>query len=336
MNKTNNLIIGTFMALFFMASCVPVKQFTDLKSKADTYQNDNNQLKEENQKLTVENNELDGKVLTLQKKYYDLEKEYDKLKEDQQNIKDQNESLLKAQKEYESLINKLKEGSSDEISKLLDELKTMQGNLQERENRVKTAEEALKTQELKIKEDQDLYNKQQAQLVELQTALFKQKGAMDDLKGKLNQALRGFYDQGLTVHEKNGKIYVSLEEKLLFQTGSYTVDTKGQEAIKKLSEVLANNKDINIMVEGHTDDVPLTGTGHIKDNWDLSVMRATAVSRILLRNSAIDPKRITASGRSQYVPLEATKTAEARKKNRRTEIILTPNLNEVLQLIQSN
>jgi len=334
MNKTNNLIIGTFMALFFMASCVPVKQFTDLKSKADTYQNDNNQLKEENQKLTVENNELDGKVLTLQKKYYDLEKEYDKLKEDQQNIKDQNESLLKAQKEYESLINKLKEGSSDEISKLLDELKTMQGNLQERENRVKTAEEALKTQELKIKEDQDLYNKQQAQLVELQTALFKQKGAMDDLKGKLNQALRGFYDQGLTVHEKNGKIYVSLEEKLLFQTGSYTVDTKGQEAIKKLSEVLANNKDINIMVEGHTDDVPLTGTGHIKDNWDLSVMRATAVSRILLRNSAIDPKRITASGRSQYVPLEATKTAEARKKNRRTEIILTPNLNEVLQLIQ--
>ena len=157
---------------------------------------------------------------------------------------------------------------------------------------------------------------------------------MDELKGKLNQALRGFYDQGLTVHEKNGKIYVSMEEKLLFQTGSYSVDPKGQEAIKKLSEVLANNKDINIMVEGHTDDVPLTGKGQIKDNWDLSVMRATAVSRILLNDKAIDPKRITASGRSQYVPLDAAKTIDARKKNRRTEIILTPNLSEILQLIQ--
>jgi len=173
-------------------------------------------------------------------------------------------------------------------------------------------------------------------LVELQAALNSQKEAMDALKGKLGQALRGFYDQGLTVHEKNGKIYVSLEEKLLFQTGSYSVDPKGQEAIKELSKVLANNKDINIMVEGHTDDVPLTGTGQIKDNWDLSVMRATAVCRILLSNASIDPKRITTSGRSQYIPLDAAKTAEARKKNRRTEIILTPNISEVLKLIQSN
>lgn len=336
MNKIKKVAVGTFMALFMMVSCVPVKQFTELKSKAETYQKNNDQLKEENRKLTVDVNELDGKVLSLQKRYFDLETEYNKLKEGQQNLQDQNEALLKAQKEYESLISKLKEGSSDEISKLLTELQTMQGNLQERENRVKAAEEEVKAQELKVKEAQDLYNQQQAQLVELQAALNNQKEAMDALKGKLSQALRGFYDQGLTVHEKNGKIYVSLEEKLLFQTGSYSVDPKGQEAIKELSKVLANNKDINIMVEGHTDDVPLTGTGQIKDNWDLSVMRATAVCRILLSNASIDPKRITTSGRSQYIPLDAAKTAEARKKNRRTEIILTPNISEVLKLIQSN
>jgi chemotaxis protein MotB len=336
MNNLKKIKIGTIGVLFFMVSCVPVKQFTELKSKAETYQKSNDQLKEENQKLTVDINELDGKVLSLQKKYFDLENEYNKLKEGQQNLQDQNESLLKAQKEYESLIGKLKEGSSEEISKLLGELQIMQGNLQDRENRVKVAEEELKAQELKLKESQDLYNQQQAKLVELQTALNKQKEAMESLKGKLNQALRGFYDQGLTVHEKNGKIYVSLEEQLLFKTGSYSVDPKGQEAIKKLSEVLANNPDINIMVEGHTDDVPLTGTGQIKDNWDLSVMRATAVCRIILSNKTIDPKRITTSGRSQYIPLDAAKTAEARKKNRRTEIILTPNLSEVLQLIQSN
>jgi chemotaxis protein MotB len=336
MNNIKKVVIGTVGIVFFMASCVPVKQFTELKSKAETYQKSNEELKEENRKLTVDVNELDGKVLSLQKRYFDLENEFEKLKKERQDFQDQNESLLKAQKEYESLIGKLKEGSSDEISKLLGELQIMQGNLQDRENRVKVAEEGLKTQELKLKEAQDLYNQQQAKLVELQTALNKQKEAMESLKGKLNQALRGFYDQGLTVHEKNGKIYVSLEEQLLFKTGSYSVDPKGQEAIKKLSEVLANNPDISIMVEGHTDDVPLTGTGQIKDNWDLSVMRATAVSRILLNNKSIDPKRIISSGRSQYVPLDASKTPEARKKNRRTEIILTPNLSEVLQLIQSN
>jgi len=336
MNSLRKLKIGILGVLFFMVSCVPVKQLTELKSKADAYQTSNEQLKEENQKLTVDVNELDGKVLSLQKRYYDLENEYNTLKEKQKNLQEQNEALLKAQKEYESLIGKLKEGSSEEISKLLGELQIMQGNLQDRENRVKVAEEELKAQELKLKESQDLYNQQQAKLVELQTALNKQKEAMESLKGKLSQALRGFYDQGLTVHEKNGKIYVSLEEQLLFKTGSYSVDPKGQEAIKKLSEVLANNPDINIMVEGHTDDVPLTGAGQIKDNWDLSVMRATAVCRILVNNKTIDPKRITTSGRSQYVPLDAAKTADARKKNRRTEIILTPNLSEVLQLIQSN
>lgn len=334
MKKTEKIITSSFIVLFVLTSCVPVKQFSELKSKADTYQQDNEQLKEENRKLTVEMNELDGKVSSLQKRYFDLENEYNKLAKAQQNFQEQNEALLKAQKEYESLISQLKAGNSDEISKLLEELKTMQTNLQDRENKVKASEEELKAQELKVKEAQDLYNQQKSRLIELQSALDKQKGAMDSLKGKLNQALRGFYDQGLTVHEKNGKIYVSLEEKLLFQTGSYSVDPKGQEAIKKLGEVLANNKDVNITIEGHTDDVPLKGSGQIKDNWDLSVMRATAVGRILLSNQAIDPKRITTAGRSQYVPLDAAKTPDARKKNRRTEIILTPNLNEVLQMLQ--
>jgi len=325
MNNLKKIEIGTIGVLFFMVSCVPVKQFTELKSKAEAYQNSNEQLKEENQKLTVDVNELDGKVLDLQKRYFDLENEFEKIKKERQDLQNQNESLSNSQKEFETQLGKLKEGSSEEISKLLGEVQIMQGNLQDRENRVKAAEEELKAQELKLKESQDLYNQQQAKLVELQTALNKQKEAMESLKGKLNQALRGFYDQGLSVHEKNGKIYVSLEEQLLFKTGSYSVDPKGQEAIKKLSEVLANNPDINIMVEGHTDDVPLTGSGQIKDNWDLSVMRATAVCRIILGNKTIDPKRITTSGRSQYVPLDAAKTAEARKKNRRTEIILTPN-----------
>ena len=108
------------------------------------------------------------------------------------------------------------------------------------------------------------------------------------------------------------------------------------EAIRDLGKVLEKNPDINIQIEGHTDNVPMHGTGEIKDNWDLSVMRATSVAKIILINKKINPQRITAAGRSEYSPLVSSKTPEARKKNRRTEIILTPNLTEVFKIIQSN
>jgi chemotaxis protein MotB len=130
-------------------------------------------------------------------------------------------------------------------------------------------------------------------------------------------------------------VYVSLEERLLFQTGSTVVDQKGEEALKQLSKVLEKNPDINVLVEGHTDDVPITG-GPIKDNWDLSVMRATAVVRILSSNKKVKPSQLTAAGRSEYFPIDKSNTADARKKNRRTEIILTPKLDELLKALESN
>jgi chemotaxis protein MotB len=332
MDKKTSIIL-VFAAVLFV-SCVPVKQFTDMKTKAELYQKSNDVLKEENRRLSVEVNELDGKVQSLQRRIFELENQIAGIKTEKNDLEEQNRKLKTMQTEYEQQIGNLKSGSSQEITKLLEELQLLQTSLQEREDRVKKAENELKQNEQKLKEAQTLYEQQQARLLELQGALNSQKTALDDLKNKLNQSLLGFYNQGLTVHEKNGKIYVSLEEQLLFKTGSYTVDPKGQEAIKKVSEVLANNPEIHVMVEGHTDDVPLAGTGLIRDNWDLSVMRATAVARILLSNKAVDPKRITTAGRSEYVPLVAAKTTEARQKNRRTEIILTPNLNEVLKLLQ--
>jgi len=122
----------------------------------------------------------------------------------------------------------------------------------------------------------------------------------------------------------------------LFKTGKWDVDPNGQKAIRELSNVLAQNPDINIMVEGHTDDVPMRGSGDVKDNWDLSVMRATAVTKILTQNSQIDPNRIISAGRSEYLPLSSDKTPEGRQMNRRTEIILTPNLDELLKIIEVN
>jgi chemotaxis protein MotB len=317
-------------------ACVPLKQFDDLKKKSESLSDNNQSLKEENRTLTVDNNELDGQLMTLQRRFLDLEERTKGLMERSQALEYTNERLIKNQSELEKQIAFLKDGSSEEISKLLNELQELQRNLQEREDRVRLAEDKLQAQEQRLKNAEEAMAQQQARMMELQDALDKQKEAVTSLRNKLNHALMGFYDQGLSVYEKNGKVYVSLEENLLFKTGSYNLDPKGQDALRKLSEVLANNPEINIMVEGHTDDVPLAGTSQIKDNWDLSVMRATAVTKIILGNPKIDPKRITAAGRGEFTPLDPAKTPEARRKNRRTEIVLTPNLSEVLEIIQAN
>lgn len=347
--KIKEIIVGSALVVGLF-SCVPMKQFSDIKKKSQSIEDSNQLLKEENRDLTVQLNELDGKFSTLEHRYYDLEQRSKNLLEQNADLRQKNERLSKNQEDLEHQIDLLKDGSSEEITGLLKELQELQNDLQEREDRVKAAEEALKGKEQALKQaQQELADKQQAlkdtqqelaekqqKLQELQQALNDQKSAVSALKDKLNTALRGFYDQGLTVHEKNGKVYVSMEEKLLFKTGSYTLGPNGQEALKSLSQVLASNPGIHIMVEGHTDNVPLNGSGQIKDNWDLSVMRATAVAKIILQNSAIEPSRITAAGRGEYVPLDPADTPEARRKNRRTEIILTPDLSEVLKIIEAN
>ncbi|NCB07362.1 MAG: OmpA family protein, partial [Bacteroidia bacterium] len=192
----------------------------------------------------------------------------------------------------------------------------------------------LNSREMKLRDAEKELRERNTKLIELQNILVQKDQAVKDLKNKVMNALTGFNNNGLTVHEKNGKVYVSLDEKLLFKTGKWDVDPNGQRAIQQLGEVLAQNPDISIMVEGHTDDVTMRGSGDVKDNWDLSVMRATAVTKILTQNKAIDPKRIISAGRSEYLPLSPDKTQEGRQMNRRTEIILTPNLDELLKIIE--
>ena len=175
----------------------------------------------------------------------------------------------------------------------------------------------------------------EARLEELQSILAQKDAEVKALKNKVANALKGFEDKGLTVYEKNGKVYVSLEEKLLFASGSWEIDSRGKEALTELGKVLASDHEINVAIEGHTDNVPYKGSGLVKDNWDLSVMRSTAVVKEILKNKAVNPQRITASGRSEYVPVDKEDTREARAKNRRTEIILTPKLDELFKIIES-
>ncbi len=199
----------------------------------------------------------------------------------------------------------LRANSTDEIKKLIKELETAQANLAAREKR----------------------------LQEVEDAMAKRDAAVKALRDKLQNALLGFNKSGLTVNIKDGKVYVSLTDKLLFNSGSIEIDERGKEALSELAKVLETQADINILVEGHTDNMKVTNLGQIKDNWDLSVLRSTAVVRFLTENQKLDPNRVTASGRGEIMPVEKMNTAEARSKNRRIEIILTPKLDVLYNLL---
>jgi len=173
---------------------------------------------------------------------------------------------------------------------------------------------------------------QAKQLKNFQNMIQAQKDVMTKLKASISDALMNYKTDELSVYIKDGNVYVSLEEKLLFKSGSDVVDPKGKEALKTLAKVLISTKDITVMIEGHTDNVPIK-TAQFKDNWDLSTARATSILRILTNDYGFDSNRITASGRGEFHPIKSNDTVEGRASNRRTEIILSPDLKELYSLL---
>jgi len=189
-----------------------------------------------------------------------------------------------------------------------------------------------KSKELSKKE-KSLQEKDQ-KLKELQSLLQRQDSVLNALNNTVKNALLGFKSDEFGVEMKNGKVYVSLSDKLLFKSGKTNVEDKGKEAIKKLSEVLSKNTEIDIAIEGHTDNVPIK-TDLYKDNWDLSVARSTNIVRMLTDEFGLDPKRVTASGKGEFFPIATNETPEGRAKNRRTEIVLSPKLEELFKILNS-
>jgi chemotaxis protein MotB len=186
----------------------------------------------------------------------------------------------------------------------------------------------------KVNELSDNLRKREARLKEVEDALHKRDEATNALRDKLQKALLGFQQSGLSVDIRNGKVYVSLADKLLFPSGSIVIDANGKKALEQLAIVLNKEPDINIAVEGHTDDKKVINLGQIKDNWDLSVLRSTSVCRYLTEVEKVDPHRLTATGKSEYQPIDPDNTTEARAKNRRIEIVLSPKLDELYNLIK--
>ncbi|MBB1283247.1 OmpA family protein [Flavisolibacter sp. BT320] len=173
---------------------------------------------------------------------------------------------------------------------------------------------------------------EQQRLLELRRLLQQQRDAVENLRKKMADALVGFNSNELSVFTKNGRVYVSMQESLLFPSGSAVVNEKGKAALQTVAQALNNNPDINVVVEGHTDSIPIRRT--FEDNWALSVARATSIVRLLTNTYAVDPVRVTASGRSYFEPVDTNSTPEGRARNRRTEIILAPKLDQILQLLE--
>lgn len=213
----------------------------------------------------------------------------------------------------------------------IDALNKKVGNLSNENNQLgqQTAD-----QQSQLSESQKALQKQQQRLQQLQTLLAQQKTQSDALKNKMSEALKGFNSNDLTVIQKNGKVYVSLSENLLFPSGSAVVNPKGVDALAKLAAVLNIDSDVAVNIEGHTDSIPIKGK--YKDNWDLSTARANSIVRILVDNYKVDATRVIASGHSYFDPLESNATPEGRAKNRRTEIILSPKLEEMYKLLENN
>lgn len=324
----------TGILMLTVISCVPLQKYRSTESELQQANQQLNRLKSENEQLKVENAEMKIQLQrnelrianmikdSLQRigEWQRLSHAYDSLYAEHTSLQDAHELLLK--------------GTQKESAKMMRLLQDTQEELKKKEASLSALEKSLNEKKIKLDRLTAELNKRDARLKELESILFKKDSVVRALRNVVSDALLGFEGEGLSVDIRNGKVYVSLEENLLFPSGSTIVNARGKEALKKLAQVLERNPDINITIEGHTDNVPYKSKGEIKDNWDLSVMRATAIIRILLENKGIDPKRLTAAGKGEFSPVASNKTTEGRAKNRRTEIILTPKLDELFKILE--
>ncbi len=310
-------IIVLFVISIALNSCVSKKLYQELDTKYSKLQDLNRTVIQEKDNLltskkqleeTLEKLELAHTELSTQKEI--LDDEYVSLKNKYNNL-DESYELLSAQ-------------SSKELATQSKKNKELLTQLEEKEKKLATESNRLE----KLQKELNLRAKQ---IDELQRLIDAKEAKMQQLKNAISNALHNFEGKGLTVVHKNGKIYVSMENKLLFNSGSWAVGVQGKKAVKQLASVLSKNKDIQVLIEGHTDDVPYKATTLV-DNWDLSVKRATAIVRIL-ENNSVNPTQITAAGRSKFMPIDTNKTPEGKAKNRRIEIILAPNFDEISKLL---
>lgn len=290
----------------------------------------------------------------LETKYSNVKKEYDLLSEDygklQNTLAGMEKSLTGLQADYDKTLQQRNKFQNDfDVLKVsYDNLKASYDALEQnstkaiaensRKNRellaqLEAKEQALASESMRLNTLEKELEARSNRIVELERVIAMKDKAMTNLKNAITKALTDFEGKGLTIEQRDGKVYVSMENKLLFRSGSWAVGSQGRQAVEQLGEVLADNPDIAILIEGHTDNVPYKGNSQLSGNWDLSTKRATAIVNILRENLNIYPENLTAAGRGEYAPIASNDTAEGKAKNRRIEVVLTPKLDELSRLL---
>lgn len=308
--------------LFLFEACVPAKKYNELLEREKLCNEELSVFK--NSSITNE-----AKAKELESKLIGIQNEILNLKEDTLRL---SEKLTLIQSQYDRMIvqnldleRKLEQDKSTRIK----QTGVLQNDIDSKNLELQRKEDALISLEKELKAKQNLLADREQKVTELEEALKRKEDGIKSLKTKVASALRAYDNKGLTVVEKNGKIYVSLEAKLLFKSGSTSVEEQGKKALIDLAKVLEKEKDLEIIVEGHTDSDKLESASHPTSNWELSVLRATSVVEIMTKNSKINPSILMAAGRSEFLPVDAKDKA----KNRRIEVIISPNLNTLFELI---
>lgn len=324
--KVLNASLLLIVCVFFLSSCVPARKFEETNM---AYK----KCLEENEKCKADLLESDTRAKDSQISINDQRKLIEQLANDTATLSMTNRRLNNLYNElnnsYERLVannDKLLQSNMNETKKLIVQLQKTQEELIQKEDSLSKSADRLKEKERSL-----LQKEQRVQ--ELESVISALDSTVKAMKNSVSNALKGYENSGLSVVEKDGKVYILMDEKLLFNSGSIEVDTKGAAALKDLAKVLEANPEFTIIVEGHTDNVPIK-TSCMKDNWDLSVLRSTSVTRILLTSANVSPLRILPSGRSEFIPVDKANTADARRKNRRIEVILTPNLDNLNKILE--
>ncbi len=301
------------MILPLCTSCVSSKIFNEIESRYAT-------LKGENAVLETEHDQLIKNYDSLRYHYGELVGQYEK---QSQILATTSGTLATLQDAYTALEQNSNEALQASIEKnrgLLEEIQIKEGELLSERTRLDSLRNELSSRISRVEELEGLIADKEA--------------LMSTLKNALADALVSFKGNGLSVEQRGGKVYVSMENKLLFQSGSWSVASNGKQALKQLGNVLATNPEIAVLIEGHTDSDPYIGNDNLSGNWDLSTKRATEIVKLLLKNNSIKAENLTAAGRGQHQPLATNKTAVGKAKNRRIEVILTPKLDKIAALLE--
>ncbi len=300
-------------------SCVSSKVHKELESKYA-------RLKRENRKLRDEYKDLKKTSDACELGVQQLNDAFNTLRAEKKELQSQYDATVKNYENLKSSYDALEKNSSAAIASNSQKNRELLAELE-------VKEKALFEERSRLDQLQKDLSARSARVDELESLIAAKDAKMQSLKTAISKALRNFEGKGLTVEERNGKVYISMENKLLFSSGSWAVGTQGKQAVQQLGTVLAENNDIAVLIEGHTDNVPYTGNGQLKGNWDLSTKRATAIVHLLLENKNIDAQNLTAAGRGEYLPIATNETATGKAKNRRIEVILTPKLDQISKLL---